>query len=127
MRKDRWALYWCETPDHDEDWFVIARTAREARRFFGNYEGYDTGDAEASRICGIPEGASVTEPCWALEDILIRCGAKILRADEPRLVEIQGIRYEEGTLEALIMKLHDDAFQAHGQGRPNGTCRPEFN
>jgi hypothetical protein len=127
MRKDRWALYWCETADHDEDWFVIARTALEARKFFEFDEGYDPGDAEASRICGVPEGVVVTEPCWALEDALTKCGAKTLRAEEPRLVEIQGIMYEEGKLEAAIMKVHDDAFQARGDGRPNGTMHPEWN
>lgn len=127
MRKNRWALYWCETPDHDEDWFVVARTAREARRFFENYEDYDLGDAEASRICAVPEAVVITEPCWALEDVLRACGARILRAQEPRQVEIRGIRYEEGRLEAQILKAHDDAFQAAGQGRPNGTIQPDWN
>jgi len=127
MGTNRWALYWCETPDHDEDWFVIARTAREARRFFEDYEGYGAGDAEASRICGVPEGMVITEPGWALEDGLRACGAQILRAQEPRLVEIRGVRYEEGKLDALIMKAHDDAFQTRGQGRPNRTIRPDWN
>lgn len=127
MRKDRWALYWCETADHDEDWFVIARTAREARRFFEEYEDYSPGHAEASRICGVPEAVVIREPCWALEDVLRHCGAQILQTQEPRLVEIQGIRYEEGGLDALIMKAHDDAFQSRGQGRPNGTIRPDWN
>ncbi len=125
--RNRWALYWCQTPDHDEDWFVIARTAREARSFFTNYEGYDAGDAEASRICAVPEGVVITEPGWALEEVLRACGAEILRAQEPRQVEIRGIHYEEGRLDALIMKAHDDAFQAAGQGRPNATIRPEWN
>jgi hypothetical protein len=127
MGTNRWALYWCETEDHDEDWFVVARTAREARRFFEEYEDYCPGHAEASRICAVPEAVVIAEPCWALPDVLTQCGAKILRAEEPRLVEIRGIRYEEGRLEALIMKAHDDAFQARGQGRPNGTSRPDWN
>lgn len=127
MGRNRWALYCCETPDHDEDWFVIARTAREARRSFTNYESYDTDEAEASRICAVPEGVVITEPSWAMEDRLRACGAEILRAQEPRQVEICGIRYEEGILDALIMKAHDDAFQAQGQGRPNGTIRSDWN
>lgn len=125
--KIRTALFWCWTDDHDEDWFVVARSAREARNFFENYEGYDRGAAVAFRICALPGGRDTHEPDWASEEILKRCGATILRSDEPRVVEIQGVRYEEGKLEAVIKQCHDDMFQIQGQGRPSGTIHPEWN
>lgn len=127
MTRVRWALYWCETPDHDEDWFVIARTAREARRFFELDEGYDPGDAEASRICGLPEGDSRNKPGWAQLDLLARCGGKIVQAAGVRIVEIRGVVYTEGRFDYQLDQLNDDVFQQAGQGRPNGTVRGEWN
>jgi hypothetical protein len=127
MGKLRGAVYWCTTEDHDEDWFVVARTARQAARFFEDYEGYDRGDADANRICAVPEGYAVGEPDWADLELLARCGAKILRRDSPRTVEIAGIVYEEGRLDSIIMRVHDDRFESAGQGRPNGTVNPRLN
>jgi hypothetical protein len=34
-------LYWVTTPDHSEDWFILARTRRSAAKFHDIYEGYD--------------------------------------------------------------------------------------
>jgi hypothetical protein len=50
-------LYWCTTPDHDEDWFVMARTAHSARRYHENEEGYAKGTAEVSACSYITLGA----------------------------------------------------------------------
>jgi hypothetical protein len=50
----RFALYWCTSPDGDEDWFVVVESAREACRFHEDGEGYDVGDADAERIMALP-------------------------------------------------------------------------
>ena len=53
-------LYWCTTPDHDEDWFIVARSAAAASREheddegYEGYEGYEGGDAEAELACDVP-------------------------------------------------------------------------
>ena len=36
-------LYWCETDDHDEDWFIVAESAEEACHIHESAEGYDDG------------------------------------------------------------------------------------
>ena len=53
VRPKRFALYWCTTPDGDEDWFVVAESAATARRFHENAEGYDRGEADAERIAPV--------------------------------------------------------------------------
>jgi hypothetical protein len=48
-------LYWCTTDDGDEDWFIIATSARQARRLHEDLEGYDVGDAEAELVATLPD------------------------------------------------------------------------
>jgi hypothetical protein len=33
-------IFWCSTPDHEKDWFVVARDATEARGVFASHESY---------------------------------------------------------------------------------------
>ena len=40
-------LYWVTTDDHDEDWFILAKTRRAAESYHIEYEGYEPGDARA--------------------------------------------------------------------------------
>ena len=42
-------LYWCETDDHEEDWFVVAKTEAQARKFFADHY-------EANGMAGILHG-----------------------------------------------------------------------
>ena len=53
-RAKRFALYWCTTADGDEDWFVVAHSPREAKRFHEDAEGYERGDADAERVALLP-------------------------------------------------------------------------
>jgi hypothetical protein len=44
-------LYWVTTDDHDEDWFILARTSRTAESYHIQYEGYEPGDARVNSSC----------------------------------------------------------------------------
>ncbi len=44
-------FYWCETADHNEDWFMVASSAQEACRLHEGAEGYNRGDAQATLVC----------------------------------------------------------------------------
>jgi len=114
-------LYWVETEDHDEDWFVVASNDRAAARFHERNEGYARGDAQATFIVEVP-GRLKARAGWPSEEDLEACGAKILRPDTPRLVEIGGRQFCEGTLEHEIEQISDDAFEARGEGRLNKTA-----
>jgi hypothetical protein len=70
-------LYWCTTADHDEDWFVLARSAAEACRFHEGAEGYDPGDAEAECIRILPPSVSRTKSGWPSDEVLRACGVEV--------------------------------------------------
>jgi hypothetical protein len=119
-------LYWCFTDDHDEDWFVVARRRRTARRFFAGYEGYDVETVEARRILTLPVTLQRPDSFgWPTRELLEGCGAVIERWDTPRVIGVRGHRYVEGMLEHQILQVNDDHFEYQGKGRPNRTTRTE--
>lgn len=75
----KWKLYWCETDDHDEDWFVIARNAQDAEAFHAGAEGYDEDDARAQLVCVMPatlqQGA---KRGWPSNEQITACGGEFL-------------------------------------------------
>ena len=46
-------LYWVSTADHDEDWFIFAKSTRSAATFHAEYEGYDSGEGVAEPILAL--------------------------------------------------------------------------
>lgn len=116
-------LYWVMTDDHDEDWFILARTSRTAQSFHVRYEGYDPGDARAELILRagtnpipgpIPRHAQ-------LEDLRM-LGFEILNPDpNGRCLRRKGRTFLEGHLESLVAEVRDDALEILGSGRPWGT------
>jgi len=72
-------IYWVETPDHDEDWFVLAYDKRSAESFFVCSEGYDTGYATA-KLCGrVPEEALDDPlPCYGQKNHIIAAGGRFI-------------------------------------------------
>ena len=88
--KKRFALYWCSTDDGDEDWFVVADSARTARTFHEGAEGYDPGDASAERVAALPSslqadgkwldrGVLHATAGWPSDELLVACGAEIAK------------------------------------------------
>lgn len=132
MRDRRLQLYWVTTEDHDEDWFVVAASPREATRSFERDIGYDRGDASAEKVLDIPPDIPIepadTEwfedwPTWPSDNSLIALGGSFISHDPPRVVAIAGQTYAEGMMEAHLRALDDDTFELLGKGRPNGTHR----
>jgi hypothetical protein len=117
-------LYWCETLDHHEDWFVVARRDSNARRVFAREEGYDEDDVSAAPVLALPEALQDEGHLgWPTRELLEACGAQVLRWETPRVVELAGARFVEGMLEHQILQVTDDLFELKGQGRPNKTDR----
>lgn len=114
-------LYWCETEDHDEDWFIVASSAREAKHFHEVAEGYGRGDVRATLVCRIPEAFTPHTKGWPDHDLLRALGGVILSESDPRIVQFQARIYKEGGLDAVLRRLEDDQAEAKGKGRPNGT------
>lgn len=117
-------LYWVTTDDHHEDWFIIASSTNEASKLHEEFEGYDLGAASAQEIINIPDNITV-EVGWPSEDVLLSVGAKFIKEDEPRIIEINGKQYAEGMLEAHLKESDDDIFELLGEKRLNQTKRTD--
>ena len=120
-------LYWVTTPDHSEDWFILARTRRSAAKFHDSYEGYDDDYATAQLVVadtGAPESSFEGMPRHAQIPDFRELGFEIV---DPRgghrAVRLNGKLFIEGHLDALIAELTDNQLEAQGKGRPNLTKR----
>jgi hypothetical protein len=125
-------LYWVGVPDDpSEDWFVFATKAPTARKFFAEYEGFDTSEAEARLIEPKVRLRTIDHrqmPRWAKLSDLETLGFEILsRTPHLRSVRKGGETFVEGYLQSEIAEAWDDLAEVAGRGRPNGTrrqCRP---
>ena len=115
-------LYWVTTPDHDEDWFVVAGSAKEAAEIHEDAEGYNPGDARAEVVMTIPQGLEA-EPGWPSKELLSALGGHYLSTESPLVVEFNGRRFCEGMLQSQINEVTDDMFEEQGYGRPNRTVK----
>ena len=116
-------LYWVTTEDHDEDWFVVASTRKEASAFHEKEEGYNPGEAKAEELLHIANHIS-EEYGWPSKELLFAVGATFISKDEPRVVEIGGRKFCEGMLAATINEINDDIFEKADMGRLNKTTKP---
>jgi hypothetical protein len=105
-------LYWCETDDHGEDWFIVARSFAAACRFHENEEGYSRGDADAELICEVPGSVKGVDTGWPSTAVLEACGGEIVAGDgddgRPRVVRIKGRLFGEGDVFELAKARHSD-------------------
>jgi hypothetical protein len=113
-------LYWVTTEDHDEDWFIVASSSEEASKYHEDMEGYNAGDANAVEVVSIPENV-LAEPGWPSDDVLLAAGARFVRCEQPRVVEVNGKRFCEGLLESALNEIDDDIFEERDGERPNRT------
>ena len=99
-------LYWVTTQDHDEDWFILAESARQARAFHEDYEGYGKGDAHSRLIVSnitLKEFQNGTPPCHAQFQDLFQIGFKNAGSGPNRRgVKLNGEIFREGILESII-------------------------
>src|SRR5260370_28331531 len=99
-------LYWCTTADHDEDWFIFAESARQARAYHEHYEGYGKGDASSRLIISnvtLTELVGGKPPCHAQMPDLLQLGFADA-GTEPNLrrVQLNGELFEEGIPESIV-------------------------
>jgi hypothetical protein len=91
-------LYWCSTPDHEEDWFVVAHDADEAVCFHEEVEGYERGVASAYLVCLLPSELHDQFVGWPDRQVLEACGAEVLATPmgQPRVVRLAEQLFVEG-------------------------------
>ncbi len=98
----------------------MAESEDEACYLHEEEEGYGPGDAMATFVRAIPEHVN-SQRGWPDHTLLEALGAKVLDRKTPRVVELNGELYEEGGMDEVVNRVHDDRAEAQGQGRPNGT------
>ena len=109
--------------DHDEDWFIVAPSVKEARRIHENSEGYDRGEAWATLVLRIPITLAPSVGGYPTHDLLRSLGAVFISKETPRVVQIGQIVYQEGGMDAVVDRVRDDRAEAIGKGRPNRTTK----
>ena len=110
-------MYWVTTADHAEDWFIFAESARQARAFHEDHEGYGKGDARSRLIVSkvtLKEFMNGTPPCHAQFQDLFQIGFQDAGTiPNRRGVKFSGEIFREGILEAIIelgrVQLADEA------------------
>jgi hypothetical protein len=128
VRKGSINLYWVTTLDHDEDWFIFARTSRLAASYHEHYQGYDTGDAKARLVIArvqLPKYEQGPPPCHAQIADLIALGFEVVGGSRyQRSVRFKGELYVEGYMQALVIQASDKLREAQKTGRANSSKGP---
>lgn len=110
--KSKWKLFWCWTPDHHEDWFVVAKNAKQAKTFFLEYEGYDHGDyVKAEFVTDVPENYKSARLGWPDDELLDACGGEMRISNNgkgSREVTLKGNTFFEGSLQSKIDQIHEE-------------------
>ena len=117
-------LYWCETGDHDEDWFVVARNPKQAAQLHEDEHDYEPGEVLVTRICTLPPALQQRKDELlgrASDATLVACGARLLNGTleggvfsnvfDSRVVVIAGDLYKEGNCLANEARRQDAHLQ----------------
>ena len=85
-------LFWVDSLDHSEDWFVVAKESSQARHFYAGEMGYDEIDDEitALDVCGVPGFPDSEGPFFADSDMIKLCGGELILYDNADLFDIVG-------------------------------------
>lgn len=83
-------------------------------------EGYDLESVHVEEIMEVPENMHI-KTGWPDEEELTALGAKFIRNESPRVVEITGRKFCEGMMDSEMLELYDNIFEERGQSRPNKT------
>ena len=83
-------IYWLNSLDHGEDWFVAANNVREAMAFFADDMGYDVIEDEvrAMEVCSVPEQVNIAQTQFLDNDQIKSCGGYLIHYDDKDLLEL---------------------------------------
>ena len=113
-------LYWVTTEFHEEDWFIVADSAKEAAQIHEEWEGFEVGDAIAEFVLDIHD-TIFAEKGWPSTELLKTLGAKFIDDGLARVVEISGRIFCEGLMDSIVLSVTDEVFERQGCGRVNKT------
>ena len=138
-KKQTVKLYWVFTDDHDEDWFLFADSAKSARAYHEDYEGYGKGDARARLIVSdvpLNKFTNGEPPCHAQMRELLALGFEDAGSvPSQRAVRFEGKTYTEGALESIVelgrqnlaLMLKNGRLQLEGASSPTSNLESPVN
>ncbi len=111
-------LFWVETHDHFEDWFIVATSIKKACSCHENFEGFNKGDANADFICNIPspivtkyktEFDDLDDGYWPSLEMLKELGFDFIEDQPPYVARGFGRLFYEGksALASVLQDLED--------------------
>jgi hypothetical protein len=125
---NRMKVFWVTTPDGYENWFVVARTKKDAEISHEIDEGYNPNYAHATFVCDVPLNLhKVYRPdkkiktYWPRLAMLEELGFKVISRTSPRVVNKDGRIFTEGrSIEAIAIELGSESpgvyvLQAQGK------------
>ena len=118
-------LFWVESNDHCEDWFVNAPDGYEAEVFFADYMGYDLDNDQitSTNICEFPSSVRIKDVEFTSDKEIIACGGEFIEfhdedivqhvpyellemlTDETRIVRIGKKVYMEGNVMRVVLQM----------------------
>ena len=83
-------IYWLDSLDHGEDWFVAANNVLEAVAFFAADLGYDVVEDEvrAMEVCAVPKQVTLAHPQFLDNDQIEACGGQMILYNDKDLLEL---------------------------------------
>lgn len=105
MQKYSKYFYWVESPEHTEDWFVVAPDQYLAEKFFADTKGFDIDNLNSSEVCETIYEDCNEESYYPSLDILKRNGFEFISEDEPMIVWRNGRKFCQGDIiEAIVLR-----------------------
>ena len=106
-------LFWMNSLDHSEDWFVVGQNSYRARYFYASTMGYDEVNDEitALEVCEIPDFPDTEETFFADSNIIEHCGGELVLYDNADLLNVidkDALRQLDG--DSRIVKLNNKIF-----------------
>ncbi len=118
-------VYWVESFDHSEDWFVAEESVEKAQEYFADYLGFDllNDEVNATEVCALPENFNEQYPDFLDNETIIACGGEFIPfhdedllehiseetlnmvAGQTRIVRIANKVYMEGNIMRLALQM----------------------
>lgn len=101
-------IYWVESLDHCEDWFIAALDNQQACDLFAETNGYEITEDQvfATHICPLPDNVTFIKPDYLDNDSIIACGGEFIEFhDEDLLAHVPKEFIELVSGETRIVRL----------------------
>lgn len=108
MKYNKKSIFWIESYENHEDWFVVGVDQFIAETFFCDNNGYDLDLVSSEEICLVEyenEEDILEEAYFPSHELLVKNGFEIITDDEPRIFWKSGRKFCQGNIIQNILML----------------------